>query len=266
MAKAKRKMKKSMEKNKKMQNKEIIQKEKVVLMELSEKHDYAEVINKLAEIISKGIVDADICYEGAYAYFMLADYNRAVQWVENALQYDALHSKSRILLARICILEDREDDALKVIEFSLNYCQINDKEREELLGMLGFYGDYYPDKIKENYHHIAELLGIAEEIAENDNKEYVMEVEDEILYVERLEIVNDDKVKMLNSLAGASFYKKEYDKAKKFLDAALKIDNKDDNTLTNISILLNEMGCKDEALSAAGKIQKTNFWLLSQLR
>ena len=32
MAKAKRKMKKSMEKNKKMQNKEIIQKEKVVLI------------------------------------------------------------------------------------------------------------------------------------------------------------------------------------------------------------------------------------------
>ena len=80
-------------------------------------------------------------YDGAYAYFMLGDYPRAINWVNTTLSYDSAHVQARILLGRICILEDRTEDGLAILDFVLENCrsvipEASLDEMEEILEIM----------------------------------------------------------------------------------------------------------------------------------
>lgn len=130
--------------------------------------DYGGALETLAASISAEVYDAGCMYEGACAYFMLGDYTRAAQWVQNTLQYAPDHAAARLLLARICILEDRVEDGLAIFEFVLAHeaAQITQQQREDMEDILAYYGRSEASLVRK-YPHVAAFLHVeAEEDAE----------------------------------------------------------------------------------------------------
>lgn len=130
--------------------------------------DYGGALETLAASISAEVYDAGCMYEGACAYFMLGDYTRAAQWVQNTLQYAPDHAAARLLLARICILEDRVEDGLAIFEFVLAHeaTQLTQQQREDMEDILAYYGRSEASLVRK-YPHVAAFLHVeAEEDAE----------------------------------------------------------------------------------------------------
>lgn len=126
--------------------------------------EYAEVLDSLAELVQllkTSEVKPEFLYDGAYSYFMLGDYERAASWVDNVMKFDAGNIPARILLARICILEDRVDDGLAIFEYVLknSVTKLTDSNREEIEDIVSYYVRRDEDKIRKQYPSIAAFVG-----------------------------------------------------------------------------------------------------------
>lgn len=236
--------------------------------------NYAEVINDLAQLIENKCYDEDIMYYGAYSYFMLGDYERAIAWVNNTLSFAPHNLKARILLARICFIEDKSKEGLDVIEFVLkNYKNtLSEDELTELKNIASFYVHNDEELIKNSYADIAALFNLAADApavkaidsAPKTENAASFDAEIEKILAEPTGIA--DKVKILNAFAGGMLINDDYAQAEKFLAAALKLDLASDETLANLAILTALKGDKDKALAFAGKMSYTSFALLTQLK
>ena len=84
------------------------------------------------------------------------------------------HVHARILLARLCILEERTDDGLAVFDFILEHWQsgLTVEEKETMEDVLEYYGRNEAAKLQQDYPHIAAFLNITAEsaavVAESD--------------------------------------------------------------------------------------------------
>ena len=116
----------------------------------------------MAELASKKLMDPEIMYMGAYCYMMTGDNERAVKWISNILSYEPNHVKARILLARICIMEDRTDEALQIFAMVITNLQnkMDEEDKQELEEMLDYYRYSEPDMLIEKYPVIAEFVGL----------------------------------------------------------------------------------------------------------
>lgn len=161
MSRTKRMMKKKYQKQQKAANEVALREEKNTLLAIEEQREYGEVINKLAEYVSAGSVDADMCYMGAYAYFMLGDYERAAQWADNTMHYDSAHVDARILLARICMLKGQEKDGLKILDFMLANCFLDSSRQAEVKDMLGYYVENEKELLVNKFPNIAVYMNIS---------------------------------------------------------------------------------------------------------
>lgn len=228
---------------------------------------YAEVINDLAKLIENKCYDKDLMYYGAYSYFMLGDYERAIAWINNTLSFDPQNLKARILLARICFIEDKAKEGLDVIEFVLkNYKHtLSDDELTELKNIASFYVHNDEELIKASYADIAALFKLeAIDSAPKAENAIATDADIEKILAEPTGIAA--KVKILNAFAGGMLVNDDYTAAEKFLVAALKLDLASDETLANLAILTALKGNKEKALAFAGKMSYTSFALLNQLK
>ena len=117
MGKASRRMNKRRQQQAAQAGQQASQELHKTLDALYEKGEYADVINTLAEIVQAKQQTAEDLYKGAYSYFMIGDYTRAAGLVTTVLNAAPDHVAARILLARVCILEDRIDDGLAIFDF-----------------------------------------------------------------------------------------------------------------------------------------------------
>lgn len=263
------------------------------------REEYAEVINDLAELIKKKCYDAETMYAGAYSYFMLGDYKRAADWVNNTLQFAPQHLKARVLLARLCFIESRESDGLKVLEFiAESYAAtLTDAEKEDIKNIASFYVYSDENGIKANYPALAALFGLVLEgtqttatqcagrnasqqtattqdapalSASQDNAADKSKVSQDAAQVIDNILAQPsglaDKVKVLNAFAGGLFVEDKYAGAEALLTAALKIDPASDETLRNMAILQAVKGDKVKAFAFASKLSTTHFVLLQQIK
>ena len=260
-----------------------------------EDEEYAEALGTVAAMIEKGIRDADAFYDAAYSYFMSGDYERATQWVDNTLRLAPEHVKARILLARICLLQDRASDGLAIFEFVLkNYAAaLSAEDREDLSEVLDYYGMTKEDEIRAGYPAIAKFLQLdgaasaAQPEAFQPLAQQVQRIEtqpvqptqpagqeaDDEAEVLRLvqEILGKDvavleKVRLLNSFAGGFFLAGSFAAAKSLLKQALVLDAHDEMTLKNMGYTLAALGERDTALELASMMQRPDFGLLSVIR
>ncbi len=260
-----------------------------------EDEEYAEALDTVAAMIEKGIRDADAFYDAAYSYFMSGDYERATQWVDNTLRLAPEHVKARILLARICLLQDRASDGLAIFEFVLkNYAAaLSAEDREDLSEVLDYYGTTKEDEIRAGYPAIAKFLQLdgaasaAQPEAFQPLAQQVQRIEtqpvqptqpagqeaDDEAEVLRLvqEILGKDvavleKVRLLNSFAGGFFLAGSFAAAKSLLKQALVLDAHDEMTLKNMGYTLAALGERDTALELASMMQRPDFGLLSVIR
>ena len=121
-----------------MQNTNVYTPNETKMRDLMERGQYAKALEVLAEIVKQKEVKPEFLYDGAYAYFMLGDYDRAAEWVTNTLTYAGMSVKARILLARICLVKGRTDDAMALLEFLLTkesaYLAEADKNEIRMVG------------------------------------------------------------------------------------------------------------------------------------
>lgn len=78
---------------------------------------YHALINTLAEFVQAGGRDAECFAVGAWAYAYLGDFERAGGWVQTTLDFEPQNASARVLLAWLCVVEDREQDACDVLAF-----------------------------------------------------------------------------------------------------------------------------------------------------
>lgn len=165
MGKASRKLKKKQQQEeavgRQAETKELEEK----LQSEMETEAYSDALNTLAEIVGKGSVSPAAMYAGAYAYFMLGDYERAAAWIDNTLRFAPGHVAARILLARLCILQEKVDGGLAVFDLLTDkfLAGLSDEEKDEIETLSGFYGRNEPERIRKEYPHLAKFLRLDEE-------------------------------------------------------------------------------------------------------
>ena len=258
--------------------------------------EYGEALGTVAAMIEQGIEDADAFYDASYAYFMSGDYERATQWVDNTLRLAPQHLGARILLARICFLEERTSDGLAIAEFVLkNYAAaLSAEDKEELAEVLDYYGTTKEDEIRAGYPAIAHFLQVdgaapkaqtatfqplaqqvqrieaqpvqqmqpSQQSAVDDEKE-AMRLAQEIL---EKNIALLEKVHLLNSFAAGFFLAGSFTAAKHLLKQALGLDAHDEMTLKNMGYTLVALGECEAALELAARMKLPDFGLLAAVR
>lgn len=134
------------------------------LRSLMDDGQYETYINEVSELAEHQGMTDEFVYDTAYAYFMLGDYERAAAWINSTLTLAPGHLEARILLARLCLMEDRIDDGLAVFDFVLDKGQdaLDGDKREELDDILSFYGRNEGEMIRQKYPHIAAFLHLIE--------------------------------------------------------------------------------------------------------
>lgn len=258
--------------------------------------EYGEALGTVAAMIEQGIEDADAFYDASYAYFMSGDYERATQWVDNTLRLAPQHLGARILLARICFLEERTSDGLAIAEFVLkNYAAaLSAEDKKELAEVLDYYGTTKEDEIRAGYPAIARFLQVddaapkaqtaafrplaqqvqrieaqpvqqmqpSQHSAADDEKE-AMRLAQEIL---GKNIALLEKVHLLNSFAAGFFLEGSFTAAKHLLKQALGLDAHDEMTLKNMGYTLVALGERDAALELVARMKLPDFGLLAAVR
>lgn len=129
--------------------------------------EYVEAMDTMAEIARHKKMDPEIMAMGANCYFMTEDYERAAKWVNNTLTYDPNNISARLLLGRLCFVEDKPQDGFAVLSFVVEKLQagMKDEDKEKLLDMLGYCHDNMGDMmaqypVLEEYfkeHHVATI-------------------------------------------------------------------------------------------------------------
>lgn len=255
-----------------------------------EDEEYGEALGTVAAMIEKGIEDAGAFYDAAYSYFMSGDYERAAQWVDNTLRLAPAHVRARILLARLCLLEERTTDALAIFEFVLkNYeAALSAEEREELSEVLDYYGTTKEEELRANYPAIARFLaldGAAEPQAqpltfqplapqvqrvEAQSQQSAAGDEAEARRLARDILAKDvalsEKIHLLNSFAAGFFLAGSFPASKVLLKQALGLDAHDARTLSNMGYTLVALGERDTALELASMMKAPDFALLAAIR
>lgn len=270
------------------------------MLQFIEAEEYAEALNVLAEIIEQKIYDPELMYQGANCYFMIGDYDRAVQWLNNTLQFDSNHISARLLLARICILEDRVNDGLAIYDFILeHYLEgLQIEQREDITDILEYYVRDEGDMIRKNFPHITKFMGLENvsdmsclraveqtehiipiknmdtdgeqtSISKEDKTEtenHDESVQKKIQQVLKMDTSVMDKIHLLNVFAGGHFYSNEYESTQTFLLEALKLDMHQDETLRNLAILAKCIGEPAKAMEYAAAMSITDFVLLQVIK
>lgn len=135
---------------------------KAKMKQLVEADEYVEAMDVMAELATKKMIDTEIMYMGAYCYMMTGDNERSAKWVMNVLNRESNHVKARILLARLCIMEDRTEEALNIFEIIIKSYQKNlqEDDKEELEELLDYYRYSEADMLVEKYPNIAKFVGL----------------------------------------------------------------------------------------------------------
>lgn len=304
MGKASRRMNKRRQQQAAQAGQQASQELRKVLDALYEKGEYADVINTLAEIVQAKQQTAEDLYKGAYSYFMIGDYTRAAGLVTTVLDAAPDHVAARILLARICILEDHIDDGLAIFDFIFEHYENNltEEQREDSEDILDYYGRAEGDRLAKDFPHVAKFLGIegveapaaapapaavpapavqaalvasepvpapapaaaSAQTAAPADTSVAEGERDSVFANKKLPLRK--KVRLLNVFAGAHFAAGEHEAATVLLSAALDIDAADPETLRNLAVLAKCMGESDKALAIVAKLPQTDFLLLDYLR
>lgn len=281
MGKRSRKIKRSQQSQK---DNEIRQETKIMKAEITDllaKEKYVEVIEELAKMIQAKCYDADTMYAGAFSYFMLGDYQRASAWVNNTLTYDAKNVNARVLLARLCFLENRVTDGLAICNFIMQYYSnnLNDEQQHDLEDLVSMYIDddgvdktIYPyllnminDDATVDTTEEAAASPLAKEKA--DSKIIALDIaKAKCQEIMQQQLALTDKVKLLNSFAASFYLDKDFASAELLLAEALRIDTKNDATLRNMVMTQLRLGNNKKAQELVVSMTMPNFILLEKLQ
>lgn len=294
MGKSSRKFEKNNQKKQGAKKDSTLMEEKRKIHELQEKGQYNEALEEVITLLESDNYNAEILFAAADTYFMAGDYDRCAVWVNKTLDFEPANAAARILLARICMLEERIDDALNIIEFVLRTAgdklQTVEKEQvEEILDYFRYTQDL--EELAKSHPYAADFMGFAvtkkkreTEAAKTDNEVEVAAEESllaekntngtsdektpETIKSEILgkEVSLQEKVTLLNSFAGAYYYEHNNEAAKILLLAAKDLDGYNEKTIKNLIVLALDEKDKRLAVEYAALLGELDFSWLKKIR
>lgn len=116
MARLKNKINKNRMKKRNNQAKQVLTGLKHDMQQFMEAEDYAAAMDVMAEMAANKQMDGEIMYWGAQCYFFTGDFERAEKWVNNALNNGYNGVGVKMLLATLCMTEERNKDAFKLCD------------------------------------------------------------------------------------------------------------------------------------------------------
>lgn len=116
MARLKNKINKNRMKKRNNQAKQVLTGLKHDMQQFMEAEDYTAAMDVMAEMAAHKQMDGEIMYWGAQCYFFTGDFERAEKWVNNALNNGYNSAGLKMLLATLCMSEERSDDSFKLCE------------------------------------------------------------------------------------------------------------------------------------------------------
>lgn len=278
MGKSSRKMNKKINRQQiKAENKEMA----VLQTRLTQQYeamDYDGALETIAELMGKKCYEPEVMFKAAQIFFLQGDYERAASWVTNTLQYNPGHVAARLLLARICLLEDRNDDAMAIYDVILQHGvnSLTPEQQEDIKEATDYIVRTDGQWLQENYPLVAGLVigdGKDENAVETQTMSETV-VPAAAMAIETDKVMTDimqspvslkEKIVLCNAYAGGCLAANDYEGAMKFLQKAEELDAHDNMTLRNLAVLAKEMGHQEKALSYAGRMNGTDFVLLKQL-
>lgn len=113
--------------------------------------EYVEAMDTMAKLAEHKKMDPEIMYMGASCYFMTGDYERAAKWVNNTLNYDPQNIAARLLLARLCFVEDKIEDGFTILNFVVEKYAgvIRDEDNKLLVEMLEYCQENMKDMMSQ---------------------------------------------------------------------------------------------------------------------
>ena len=116
MARLKNKINKNRMKKRNNQAKQVLAGLKHDMQQFMETEDYAAAMDVMAEMAANKQMDGEIMYWGAQCYFFTGDFERAEKWVNNALNNGYNSAGLKMLLATLCMADERNEDAFKLCD------------------------------------------------------------------------------------------------------------------------------------------------------
>lgn len=120
MAKMKKKINKNRMNKKSVQAKQAFTSLKHDMQQLMAEENYVDAIDVMAEMATNRQMDGEVMYWGAQCYFMTGDFERAEKWVNNALNNGYNSAGLKLLLAALCMAEDRDEEGFKLCDIALS--------------------------------------------------------------------------------------------------------------------------------------------------
>lgn len=287
MGKASKKLAKNQKKNK-------LTALKAKIIEYKETGKIKEALDVVVELFTLKCYDVEVLFDAAELYFLDGDYERATVWANKTMDFESGHIGARILLSRICFLQNRPQDALAVLEFILNTTQhLTDQQTEQIQEILASLENPTSELFIE-YPHITEFMNLLENLEKseilpdlNQSEEHIdLKKNVTVVVDQEAEGVNDvvqsvktlkmdiankkvslqEKITLYNSAAGQAYYEDQLGDAEILLLAALDLDEYNVESLINMVLLAVAAHDTIGALQYATKLPTTDFALLKLIK
>lgn len=159
MARLKNKINKNRMKKRNNQAKQVFTDLKHDMQQFMEAEDYTAAMDVMAEMASNKQMDGEIMYWGAQCYFFTGDFERAEKWVNNTLNNGYNSVGVKMLLATLCMAEERSDDAFKLFEAVLTEgIEGMSKQEQEIFDNFMDNISYGYDELVAEYPKISAYL------------------------------------------------------------------------------------------------------------
>lgn len=159
MARLKNKINKTRMKKRNNQAKQVLTSLKHDMQQFMEAEDYTAAMDVMAEMAANKQMDGEIMYWGAQCYFFTGDFERAEKWVNNALNNGYNSVGLKMLLATLCMSEERNEDAFKLCDAVLTEgIEGMSKQDQEIFDNFMDNISYGYDELVSEYPKISEYL------------------------------------------------------------------------------------------------------------
>ena len=129
------------------------------MQQFMEAEDYTAAMDIMAEMAANKQMDGEIMYWGAQCYFFTGDFERAKKWVNNALNNGYNGRGLKMLLATLCMSEERNEDAFKLCEVVLTEgIEGMSQQEQEIFDNFMDNISYGYDELVAEYPKISEYL------------------------------------------------------------------------------------------------------------
>ncbi len=154
---------------------------------------YSKALEILAELVDKTKnLSPEHIFMGAKSYFEIGDYDRAAQWITNTLTFAPAHVEARLLLARICMMKNRAEDGMAILNLLLadGLATLSEVQQEAAKKLWLRYGEKafltkFPnlsalDTLPQPAKDVAESVHQAEENAKSDVKDLLRRLKEKV--------------------------------------------------------------------------------------